>query len=1009
MHERHAISLKRAERILAERVLPASTSTVATLDVGRHDVTDGAGAPGQGEPITAAQAWRAHYRPASVSDSWGPAWGTTWFRMSAEIPEGLRGRHLELRVDLGWQHHSPGFQCEALVRDPQQRIIKALNPLNTWIPVDSTASRCQVMIEAAANPILLEVPPFQPTNLGDKSSSAQAELYTLREAVLVQVHDEVRALAADMDALIGVVRASDETDSVAWQILTALSDAIDLLDLDDVVRSAAPARERLTRLFGRAEDSDRPAHPHRMTAVGHAHIDSAWLWPLRETRRKVTRTLANVCRLLDDGNDMFFALPAAQHVAWLEEDDHELFERVRGHVRGGGIVPVGSMWVEADAVMPGGEAMARQIVEGARYFRDRLGVDCQEIWLPDSFGYSAGLPQIAQLAGIDRFLTQKISWNQADTFPHHTLCWEGLDGTRLFTHFPPADTYNSDASADDLRRAETSFKEKGHASRSLLLYGYGDGGGGPTREMLQRLERFDKLATMPDVSHESPHTFFADAERELPDPPVWVGELYLQLHRGTFTTQRSAKEGNRRSEALLREAELWAATASWITGGPYPTAALRQAWRTMLLCQFHDILPGTCIAWVYRDVRELHDDVRTSSEEIIEQAIRALSQGGAATSVLLNAGAFPVEHHGVTVPALGAVSAVEPPSSAEPKLDGERLQLTNEHLSAVFTDGLLTSLMGTDGREVVPPGTAMGELHLHQDFPNQWDAWDIDRFYRGSRHIVTGGSTESWADETGQHLRRTTCFGNSRAATTWTLAPASPAIEVRIEVDWAEREKLLKFSLPIDVHTDHAAFETQFGHVTRPTHENTSWDAYRFEVPAHRWVRLAEDDWGVAVANESTYGWDVTRHRRDGGGTYSQLRASLLRAPRFPDPDTDQGQHSFAFTIRPASSVPDAIAEGHRLNLPLRTARGRPVEPVVRVDGAVVESVSMLDGDLVVRVYEATGQRSRMLLRCPGARTARGVDLLYRDTDRAVALHDDPDGWGAELRPFQIATVRLSR
>ncbi|RIJ10133.1 alpha-mannosidase, partial [Clavibacter michiganensis subsp. insidiosus] len=307
-----------------------------------------------------------------------------------------------------------------------------------------------------------------------------------------------------------------------------------------------------------------PAHAsaHRVTAVGHAHIDSAWLWPVRETRRKVARTFSNVLALMDEDPDFVFAASSAQQYAWLKEDHPELFERLRQRVAEGRFVPVGGMWVESDTNMPGGEALVRQLVQGKSFFLEEFGIDSREVWLPDSFGYTGALPQIVRGAGAEYFFTQKQSWNETNTMPHHTFLWEGIDGSRVFTHFPPVDSYNSDLSGEDLARAERQHAEKAVSNASIVPFGWGDGGGGPTREMVAAAHRTRDLEGSPRVELGTPLSFFDAARAEIRDPHVWSGEMYLEFHRGTYTSQARTKQGNRRSEHLLREAELWLATAA---------------------------------------------------------------------------------------------------------------------------------------------------------------------------------------------------------------------------------------------------------------------------------------------------------------------------------------------------------------------------------------------------------------------------------------------------------------
>jgi alpha-mannosidase len=681
-----------------------------------------------------------------------------------------------------------------------------------------------------------------------------------------------------------------------------------------------------------------------------------------------------------------------------------VYERVRAKVAAGQFVPVGGMWVESDTNMPGGEALARQFVHGKRFFLDEFGVETREVWLPDSFGYSAALPQLVRLSDSDWFLTQKISWSQTNKFPHHTFWWEGIDGTRVFTHFPPVDTYNATLSGAELAHAAANFAEKGRAHGSLVPFGYGDGGGGPTREMLARAARLGDLEGSPRVTVEAPSSFFTKAMAEYPDAPVWVGELYLEFHRGTYTSQARTKQGNRRSEHLLREAELWAATAAVSLGVGYPYDALDRLWKVVLLNQFHDILPGSSIAWVHREAAATYASVADELGALIDSAQQALA-GSGSVPVVFNA----TPHGWEGLPAMGA--GVASPSTVVP----EDLVLDNGLVRArVDSDGLLASLVDLSaGRELIPVGARGNLLQVHPDLPNQWDAWDVDSFYR---NVVTDlVACDSVAVEGNAVVVRRS-FGVSRVTQRISLAVNSTCLEINTVVDWHEQEKFLKLAFPLDVHTDRFAAEIQFGHVYRPAHANTSWDAAKFEVCAHRWVRLAEPGYGVALVNDGTYGHDVTRSAKEGGGTYATVRASLLRAPRFPDPDTDHGEHHFRHAVVVGAAVEDAVREGYRINLPLRTRSGAgAVAPLVTVDNGavVVEAVKLADdrsGDVVVRLYESAGGRAvaRLSAGFPLA-GARSTDLLEREWPATEEYPVVDNGIALSLRPFEIKTLRLAR
>jgi alpha-mannosidase len=712
---------------------------------------------------------------------------------------------------------------------------------------------------------------------------------------------------------------------------------------------------------------------------------------------------------MDDDPGFVFAMSQAQQYDWIKRYRPEVYARLKEKVAQGRFVPVGGLWVEADTNMPGGEAMARQFAHGKRFFLAEFGIETEEVWLPDSFGYSAALPQLVRLSGSRWFLTQKISWNQTNRFPHHTFWWEGIDGSRVFTHFPPVDTYNAELSGHEMGHLVRTFAEKGAASRSLAPFGHGDGGGGPTREMLARAARLESLAGSARVRIEPPSAFFTAAEREYPDAPVWVGELYLELHRATYTSQAQTKQGNRRSEHLLREAELWAATAAVRTGAAYPYDALDRLWKTVLLHQFHDILPGSSIAWVHRQARETYASVRAELTEIVETAQRALAgDPSAGGEVVFNAA--PHERDGV--PALGAGIAAGPGGAVTVAAGGDGWVLDNGLLRVtVDRRGLVTSAVDlAAAREMIPDGRAAGLLQIHPDLPNDWDAWDVDAFYRNRvTDLDSAVSVTLTAAGPGRaEITAVRSFGASTATQTIALAAGARRLDLTTEVDWHEREKFLKIAFPLDVRTDRCAAETQFGHVYRPTHTNTSWDAAKFEICAHRWLHVGETGWGASLVNDSTYGHDVTRD-----ATTTTVRASLLRAPRFPDPETDQGVHSFRHALVPGS-VGDAIREGYRINLPGRRLPGdAEVAPLVTVSGGqvMVESVKLADdrsGEVVVRLYESLGGRAAAEVGC-GFETgsAREVDLLERPIAGPVPIIDGRID--VSFRPFQIRTFRFSR
>ncbi|MDO5661937.1 MAG: alpha-mannosidase, partial [Brachybacterium sp.] len=618
MHDTRELTEDRIARFAAEHLTAGLHQQTAPVAVTAYPV------PGEPVPPREAIAAAEHYEPITPGPQthWGRAWSTLWLHVSGTVPADWQqdGSAAELLVDLGFSGAGPGFQAEALVFTADGTAVKAINPYNAYVPV-TPGEELDLYLECAANPDVSSGWGFTPTPLGDPETVPERDLYTLRRVELALRHIGIWEFTEDVRALRGLMNALPETSPRRHEILRALEEAIDVADPDDLPGTVGAAREVLAPVLA------RPAGGAALTAVatGHAHIDSAWLWPIRETQRKCARTFSNVIALMDEDPDLTFSCSSAQQYAWMQELYPELFERIRDKVAEGRFLPVGGMWVESDTNMPGSEAMARQFVAGKRFFLENFGVETTETWLPDSFGYSAALPQITRLAGQPNFLTQKVSWNQVNSFPHHTFTWEGLDGSSVFTHFPPADTYNGTLDGAELAYFEKNFKEKGRATLGMDLFGWGDGGGGPTREMLAAGRRAADLEGSVKVEFGTPEDFFARARAEYPDPPVWAGELYLELHRGTYSAQLATKQGNRRSEHLLHEAEALAVLASLHDPTyDYPYDVLESAWQDTLLNQFHDILPGSSIAWVHRDAERSHAAIRERADEVIAGALAAL-------------------------------------------------------------------------------------------------------------------------------------------------------------------------------------------------------------------------------------------------------------------------------------------------------------------------------------------------------------------------------------------------
>ena len=784
MHDDRGLVEARLKRVLDERIRPAVYPESVPLEVA---VWVAPGRPDRAQSrdrgtVAVAEGLAAEVVPVAVGDAWGAPWGTSWFRVTGRVPKEWAGRTVEAVLDLGFDENMPGFQCEGLVYRPDGTPVKGLNPRNQWVRIGAPAEGGEEVclhIEAASNPVLLDYHPFVPTRLGDIETAHQDPLYKLARMDLAVFDETVWALVIDLEVLGELMHELPVDSGRRWDILRAVDRALDALDLQDVNGTAAAARDRLTEVLS------SPAEPsaHRVSAVGHAHIDSAWLWPLRETVRKVARTTSNMTALLEDEPEFVFAMSQAQQWAWIKEHRPEVWAKVVKAVADGRFVPAGGMWVEADTNMPGSEAMARQFVHGKRFFIDEFGVENEEAWLPDTFGFAAGLPQIIKAAGSKWLLTQKISWSQTNKFPHHTFLWEGIDGTRIFTHFPPVDTYNCAMKGSEIAHAARNFKDKGVARHSLAPTGWGDGGGGTTREMIAKAARLRNLEGSARVVWETPTDFFTKARGRVRQPAGMGGRAVPGAAPGHATSQAKTKQGNRRSEHLLREAELWSATA-----------ALREPEFALPLRGVGPYLEDGPAAPVPRHpARLLHRLGAPRGRADLRGARRRTDRPHRAGPARTGRRGHPgpgLQRHPAPAARRGGGRRGGPARGEEPALSqrpGGGFVLANERLRVEIDGrGLVVSAYDlAAGRETIAPDRPANLLQIHPDFPNMWDAWDVDAFYRNTVTDLVEAD-EVVAGE-GASVRVTRSFGSSKVTQTLTLEPDSARLDILTEVTGTRR------------------------------------------------------------------------------------------------------------------------------------------------------------------------------------------------------------------------------
>ena len=1032
--------LERCDRVMQQRVKPHIHTTLAACTL-RSFHNPGEPVPSS-EFLAKVRNGQVPFEPFRVPGVWGTTWGTTWFEVNGHIDmAAVKGRKVELMVDLGWlDHRGPGFQSEGLVYRADGTAIKSANPRNHWIPLvyadgSSTVELDEhgdftVYIEAAANPFVEGPTPFSPTELGEEATGTCDFPYTLSRMDVTIFNEDVFAYYMDLETVSSLIRELKDDDPRYWQLAKALQRSLNIYDERDL-ETVSAARAALAGVL--AEPAASSAIKH--IAIGHAHIDSAWLWPVRETRRKVARTVSNALALMDADPDFKYAMSSAQQYAWLEEDHPDIFKRMKRRIEEGRFIPVGGMWVEADGMLPAGESLIRQIAYGRKYFKEHLGVEPKGVWLPDSFGYTGAWPQIARRAGYEWFLTQKISWNDTTKFPHHSFMWEGIDGSRIFTHFPPADTYAAWCKVQELDYAEKNFQDKDLADRSLLLFGFGDGGGGPTRNMMEHLHRYENLEGVSKVSVEEPNDFFDKAHRQLaenagPEMPVWKGELYLELHRGTLTSQQGMKRGCRQEESLLRTVEYLGAAATLADPNyAYPREELDRIWKTLMLNQFHDVLPGSSIAWVHREAREDYRRDLKRLAEIAQDMCAVLRKANPQADLLAEARISQFRNDG----AAWRASRINEPTNAlsvlTQTLDNGRVLLANGVLSVTIeADGTISSLLDEEhGRELVPAGTRLGRYELLKDEPAVWDAWEIERESLLMANAMTG-SIESVDTENGAaRVRVRTADDDTVITTTITLRPGSHTLDFHADIDWHERERFLKVALPLGIVADQATYDCQYGLVRRPIVKNTASDEAKYESSTNRFAIIGDAGYAAAVINGSVYGSDaspIAGNAAEGRDSGTMFRLSLLSAPTFPDPRTDIGSHEFDWSVVTDATVDRALGAAGVLNAPVLhdVPDITPLASIESVNGTVVlDWMKLADdgsGDLIVRAYEAAGGQADATLHiCPALAGAsvHETNVLEGDnlaTDLPVALQDgrqNAEGATLHFGPFQLATLRITR
>ena len=946
--------------------------------------------------------------------------GHFWFRCSLRTPAAQEGIQYYVKYTTGYEGQWDATNPQGLVY-ANGKMIQGCDTNHT-----------EVFLDADTDYVLHN---YFYLGLTDAWVPLAAELWRLDVAS--------EQLYYDMQVAFDTCKLYHPNSDDYIAILSLLEQTANFLDLrrpgsPEYYASVAAAREFIGREL--YEKRCTPEGKPLVTCVGHTHIDVEWLWARSQTREKIQRSFATAASLMEKYPEYTFMLSQPELYRYLKEEAPEKYEELKKLVAEGRWEPEGAMYVESDCNLISGESFVRQILQGKKFFKDEFGVDCKILFLPDVFGYSAAIPQILKKSGIRHFVTSKISWNETNVMPVDCFLWQGIDGTEIFTNFITTQTYRGPdggygnttyvgmLSPTEIKGTWNKFLQKQYVNRALSTYGHGDGGGGPTRRMLETQRRLSKgLPGMPVTKMDSLLNHL-DRQREEFDAgcarnrrvPKWVGELYLEFHRGTYTSIAKNKRNNRKAELALQLSEALSYT-DLLRGGDYDAAFLWDAWNKVLHNQFHDIIPGSSIREVYEGTDKDYGWILDNCDLLIRRKLLALADSvSKAGTLVYNPLGFgwagPVAVDGVTmelteeIPAYGWAVSENLIRESTVEISGLTAENRYYHLTLDKAGRVAELFDKTACRQVLKaPGN---ELQVFEDFPREYDNWEITDYYKQKMWVLDEEAViTEIADGSRRGFRVEKNYLGSKIIQNIWLYSGSRRIDFETELDWHEHHQILKAAFPLDVQTDSATYEIQYGHVRRPTHENTSWDKAKFEVYGHKWADLSEPGYGVSLLNDCKYG-----HNAEG----TTLKLTLLKCGTYPNPEADQGRHVFTYSLLPHEGdfrQAGTIREAYALNQPMLavSAKGESQGPdrfsLVSCDkeSLIIDTVKKAEADegMIVRLYESFGGRCNANIKvAPGFTRAYLCDLM-ENVEKELPLENDTVS--LPVSNFEIITLKFVR
>lgn len=947
------------------------------------------------EPVPYGEKTSGEQFTPKKGERWGELWDCAWFNLKGTVPAECKGKSVVLMIDIsgeacifdgngtpvrGLTNASSGFDYS--LGRPGKRIYKFKDPADGGEAVD-------IWLDGANNDLF----------------GAERDNGSVVDADIAICNEKMRELYYDMWVLFDAAKAIDNALARSKRILFKLYEVACMMKKYD--EGEIDAAFRILKPELKKKNGDAAL---KLTAIGHAHIDLAWLWPIRESKRKGARTFSTAIELMDRYPDYKFGASQPQLYEWIKEMHPALYDKIRQKVKEGRWELQGAMWVESDTNVVSGESLVRQILYGKKFYKEEFGADINHLWLPDVFGYSGALPQILKKSGVDYFMTQKMSWNTYNKFPHHTFVWKGIDKSSVVAHMLPEETYNSPISPSFMLRAEKNYADAGICDEALVLFGIGDGGGGPGSEHLERSKRIKNFNGLPTVEQGFAADLFVRLGKYEKKLPVWNGELYLERHQGTYTTQAKNKKFNRLMEQGLRELELALVISGEYKNDSYPKEFLDKTWKEMLLYQFHDIIPGSSIKRVYDEsvarYEEMYKEVCDKIAENYNKTLKPSSVKSAFNSLSWDREEIlSIDGANYTVSLPSLASGILQPAKVSKAVKSGNMTIENSLLKVKFNkDGSISSIYDKkNALEAVENGSRANILAVYEDIG---DCWDMRITYKDKtpEEFVLESQTFN-SDGVFAFCEQIYKYGSSTLKQKISVCEGKNIVEFDTSVEWNENDRMLRAKFPTTVQADFASYEIQFGKLNRPNHENTTWDKARYETCGHKWVDLSQRDFGVALLNDSKYGYNIIDNVID---------INLLRSQNYPGKDADKGSQSFRYAIylhKGDEVQADAARKAYEFNCPIKfTANGEGSNiPLVITDGnLMLETVKRGEnGDSVIlRSYDPYGIGGKTIFK-PNIpfQKAHLVNLMEESVSELPVINGEIT---IQSKPFEIITIKLS-